>query len=100
VQGRAEGRWFGWWSMATKLTLALAAGIALPLVQWLGYQPGARDMQALAALGLVYALLPCAIKAVALLVVWRCRQAWSSPGRLVAANPGDASTQALQRSTT
>jgi glycoside/pentoside/hexuronide:cation symporter, GPH family len=78
AQGQAEGRWFGWWSMATKLTLALAAGIALPLVQVLGYQPGAREPQALAALGLVYALLPCLIKALALAGVWRYRNEWGA----------------------
>jgi Na+/melibiose symporter-like transporter len=78
AQGQAEGRWFGWWSMATKLTLALAAGIALPLVQVLGYQPGAREPQALAALGLVYALLPCLIKALALAGVWRFRKDWGA----------------------
>lgn len=76
AQGQSEGRWFGWWSMATKLTLALAAGIALPLVQVLGYQPGAREPQALAALGWVYALLPCLIKALALAGVWRYRDDW------------------------
>ncbi len=73
VQGRAEGRWFGWWSMATKLTLALAAGVSLPLVEVLGYSPGSREPQALLALAGVYALLPCAVKALALAVLWRCR---------------------------
>lgn len=83
AQGRAEGRWFGWWSMATKLTLALAAGIALPLVQALGYTPGSRDPQALQALAIVYALLPCLIKALALVLLWACRRDWteSSPAR-------------------
>ncbi len=76
LQGQAEGRWFGWWSMATKLTLALAAGVALPLVQALGYQPGQRDPGALAALAQVYALLPCLIKALALAVLWWQRGLW------------------------
>ena len=31
--GRAEGAYFGWWNFATKLNLALAAGLALPLLQ-------------------------------------------------------------------
>lgn len=79
AQGRAEGRWFGWWSMATKLTLALAAGIALPLVQALGYSPGSRDPQALQALAIVYALLPCLIKALALVLLWACRRDWTEP---------------------
>ena len=57
-----EGAYFGWWNFATKLNLALAAGLALPLLQAFGYTPGARDEQALAALTLAYCLLPCALK--------------------------------------
>jgi len=59
---RLEGAYFGWWNFATKLNLALAAGLALPLLQAFGYTPGARDDQALAALTLAYCLLPCALK--------------------------------------
>lgn len=71
--GRAEGVAFGWWSAATKLNLALAAGLALPLLQWLGYQPGQpgqADATGVAALAAVYALLPCALKAAALAGLW------------------------------
>jgi len=71
-----EGLWFGWWSFANKLTLALAAGLALPLVQWLGYRPGARDEGSLAALAICYALLPCGIKAIAALWLWTHRETW------------------------
>ena len=60
--GRLEGRYFGWWNFATKLNLALAAGIALPLLAAFGYQPGGRDAQALQALTNAYCLLPCALK--------------------------------------
>ena len=63
--GRLEGAYFGWWNFATKLNLALAAGIALPLLGLFGYVPGARDPQALQALTLVYCLLPCALKLLA-----------------------------------
>lgn len=56
------GAYFGWWQVATKLNLALAAGMALPLLEWLGYTPGAQDPSALAALSGSYALLPCALK--------------------------------------
>ncbi len=71
-----EGLWFGWWSFASKLTLAAAAGVALPLVQWLGYSPGARDDGSLAALAICYAALPCGIKACAALMLWWSRAAW------------------------
>jgi GPH family glycoside/pentoside/hexuronide:cation symporter len=63
--GRHEGAYFGWWNLATKLNLALAAGLALPLLQLAGYAPGRRDEQALWALSLAYCLLPCALKLVA-----------------------------------
>ena len=44
------GAYFGWWNFAAKLNLALAAGLALPLLEGFGYQPGAREPQALQAL--------------------------------------------------
>jgi Na+/melibiose symporter-like transporter len=65
-RGRAEGAYFGWWNFATKLNLALAAGLALPLLAWLGYTPGARDAHATTVLAATYCLLPCALKAAAL----------------------------------
>jgi GPH family glycoside/pentoside/hexuronide:cation symporter len=61
-RGRAEGAYFGWWNFATKLNLALAAGLALPLLGLFGYMPGARDAGALQALTIAYCLLPCLLK--------------------------------------
>jgi Na+/melibiose symporter-like transporter len=58
----ATGSYFGLWTLATKLNLALAAGIALPLLSALGYAPGARDQSALSALAIVYAFVPCVLK--------------------------------------
>lgn len=71
-----EGRWFGWWNFLTKLTLAGAAGVSLPLVQWLGYSPGAQDERSLAALAFCYAVLPCGIKALAAALLWSRRETW------------------------
>lgn len=71
--GQAEGAYAGWWQRATKLNLALAAGLALPALQALGYTPGARDPQALLALTLAYGLLPCVFKLIALVWCWRLR---------------------------
>jgi glycoside/pentoside/hexuronide:cation symporter, GPH family len=77
-RGRMEatGSYFGLWTLATKLNLALAAGIALPLLDALGYRPGGRDATALGALAIVYALVPCVLKlgAVAALVWFRKAQ--------------------------
>ncbi len=61
-RGRAEGAYFGWWNFATKLNLALAAGVALPLLAAFGYAPGVRTEAALHALTVAYCLLPCALK--------------------------------------
>jgi glycoside/pentoside/hexuronide:cation symporter, GPH family len=63
--GQFEGLYFGWWNFATKLNLALAAGIALPLLGAFGYAPGSRDPDALSVLTLAYCLLPCTLKLVA-----------------------------------
>lgn len=64
-QGQHEGAYYGWWNFATKLNMALAAGLALPLLDVFGYTPGARDPQALQALVIAYCVLPCALKLVA-----------------------------------
>ena len=71
-RGRSEGAFMGWWGFATKLNLALAAGLALPLLGWLGYAPGQQDPQALWALTVAYAVVPCVLKlaAAALLYVF------------------------------
>ncbi len=60
--GKAEGAYFGWWNFATKLNLALAAGLALPLLGVFGYAPGVRTPEALNALVIAYCVLPCILK--------------------------------------
>jgi GPH family glycoside/pentoside/hexuronide:cation symporter len=69
--GKREGAYFGIWNWATKINLALAAGISLPLLQVLGYQNGSIDAHGQHALALGYALLPCALKSFAALLLWR-----------------------------
>jgi glycoside/pentoside/hexuronide:cation symporter, GPH family len=63
--GQLEGSYFGVWGFLTKLNLALAAGLALPILQWLGYTPGVRDAAALNALTIGYCLIPCVLKLIA-----------------------------------
>ena len=70
AQGQHEGAYLGWWSLASKLNLALAAGAALPLLQWLGYTPGTQDAQALQHLAWAYALVPCLLKLLAAVLCW------------------------------
>lgn len=63
---------FGVWAFAAKLALALAAGVALPVLAAVGYDPGAdNDAGALAALNLAYAVVPLILKLPAMLVVAR-----------------------------
>ncbi|MEA3395781.1 MAG: MFS transporter, partial [Pseudomonadota bacterium] len=69
--GQTQGAYFGWWNFATKLNLALAAGLALPLLGLFGYVPGTREPQALQALGLAYGLLPCVLKLLAAGLLYR-----------------------------
>ncbi|MDH4096126.1 MAG: MFS transporter [Betaproteobacteria bacterium] len=63
------GAYFGLWNFATKLNLALAAGLALPLLAAAGYVPGTST--ALAPLYFAYCLVPCALKLAAAAVLWR-----------------------------
>lgn len=59
-------------AFAAKASLALATGLALPLLDALGYTPGTAATTGLAvSLSAVYALVPCAIKIVS--AVWLLR---------------------------
>ncbi len=69
-QQQSEGAYFGWWAFATKLNLALAAGVALPALGLLGYTPGATDPEALQTLTFAYCLLPCLLKTLAALLLY------------------------------
>lgn len=72
--GLAEGRYLGWWQVATKLNLALAAGLALPALQFLGYSSGTRSPEGLWALSLAYGVLPCVLKLLAAWRLWAARE--------------------------
>ncbi|SNS19428.1 Na+/melibiose symporter [Noviherbaspirillum humi] len=68
--GNREGAYFGLWNWAGKLNLALAAGIVLPLLERLGYTPGTPGADT-APLAVAYAVLPCLLKLLAALLLWR-----------------------------
>jgi glycoside/pentoside/hexuronide:cation symporter, GPH family len=69
---RRAGLYFALWGMATKLALALAVGIAFPLLDLAGFDPAAQENSAgaLLTLGLLYAVVPIAIKLGAVLLIW------------------------------
>jgi Na+/melibiose symporter-like transporter len=89
----SEGSIFGIWNLVTKVNLAAAAGLALPLLEFLGYIPGqlsaraadsASEGQSLSAalpavssttgpiaLSATYALLPCLLKLIAAVLLLR-----------------------------
>jgi Na+/melibiose symporter-like transporter len=62
------GLFFALWGMATKLALALAAGIALPLLQLFGFDPtqARGETGGLLALALLYGGLPVLLKLAAM----------------------------------
>lgn len=68
--GAGEATAFGLWSFASKLALALAAATLLPLLQRAGFEPGSGGpAEALALLSVLYALVPCGLKAIAILLL-------------------------------
>lgn len=72
--GLPTGLAFGAWSFAGKASLAIAAAVALPLLQRAGYVPGGdNDAAALSTLTFAYAVLPCALKLPAMLLVARLK---------------------------
>ena len=73
-RGYPSGAYFGLWALITKLNLALAAGITLPLLAVFGYTANnTPTSHAVLALTLSYGLLPCLLKAGACIVLMRAR---------------------------
>src|SRR5699024_9556539 len=69
--GRA-GLYFGLWSMATKLALALAIGIAFQVLAWVGFDSGTdNDAVAEWMLKLLYGFLPVIVKLAVVPFMWR-----------------------------
>jgi glycoside/pentoside/hexuronide:cation symporter, GPH family len=61
---------FGLWSFVSKLSLAIAAGTLLPILDAYGFQSGqANSATALQTLTVLYALVPCVLKFVAMAVL-------------------------------
>jgi len=65
------GLYFALWAMATKLALALAVGIAFPLLDLLDVRvDGSNPEGTRIGLGMLYAALPIAFKVVAIVLMW------------------------------
>ena len=91
-RGRAEGVYLGWWNLASKFNLALAAGLSLPLLSWWGYSPGTQDADGLQALSAAYGLFPCALKLLAALLLLLF---WRTSAKADASNFSNASNRSL-----
>ncbi|WP_370261781.1 MFS transporter [Limnobacter sp.] len=81
-RGQTEGTYFGLWNWVNKFNLALAPSFALGTLQWFNYSADVSKSEEFQSLGLlgqiaadpliwVYALLPCALKLVALVLLAR-----------------------------
>jgi len=61
---------FGFWNFAGKATLAVSAGIVLPILQWSGFEVGGTQTPAaISMLGTLYAVVPSILKGLATLVL-------------------------------
>lgn len=68
-----SGVYFAAWSLTTKMSLALAVGIAFPLIGFFGFDPQntvGNEATALTALAVTYAWLPALLKLGAIALVW------------------------------
>jgi glycoside/pentoside/hexuronide:cation symporter, GPH family len=67
-----SGIYLAIWGLATKLALALAVGIAFPLLAFSGYDPGAglKSESGLKVLALLYAAAPVCLKLMAIAIMW------------------------------
>lgn len=75
IAGKAQ--YLAWWNFVSKLNLALAAGLAFPLLALLSYTPFPEGSsfknseQGLMALTLAYSVLPCSLKVLAIVLLCR-----------------------------
>ena len=61
---------FGLWNFSSKLALALAAVLTLPVLDFLGFQPGKENTEnGIFILSIGYAIVPCILKLFAILLV-------------------------------
>jgi GPH family glycoside/pentoside/hexuronide:cation symporter len=66
------GFYFAAWALVTKMALALAAGLAFPVLELTGFDPEAAQQSEISlwTLGILYAWIPVAFKLVAIWLMW------------------------------
>ncbi|NCW66632.1 MAG: sugar:cation symporter [Rhodobacteraceae bacterium] len=62
---------FGYWSLSSKLALALAVGLVLPGLEVFGFDPASPTPLGIYHLSVAYALVPSALKVCAIYALWR-----------------------------
>ena len=78
-QRHNTGAYFGLWALISKLALALAAGLSLPLLEAWGYVPGVPASAT--SVTLLYAFLPLIFKVLALGVLFPMLQSGFTPNK-------------------
>jgi len=77
-RGQLEASYFGIWNLTAKISLAAAAGLALPILAVLNYVPGqaiSDTILGIPALQWAYAGLPCVLKLIAIAALfWADRE--------------------------
>jgi GPH family glycoside/pentoside/hexuronide:cation symporter len=73
---------FGYWSLSSKLALALAVGLVLPGLEVSGFDPASPTPLGIYNLSIAYALVPSVLKICAIYALWRVtkRQSTSVQG--------------------
>ena len=65
------GLQFSLWGMSTKLSLAVAVGIALPGLEFFGFNPDDVTIEGRQVLLVIYSQIPIVIKIIAIAIMWR-----------------------------
>lgn len=83
---------FGFWNFAGKATLAVSAGVVLPILEWSGFDVSSQmPSSALTTLSILYAAVPCLLKLAAMLFLLLVMAPRLVPASSVAMSQGDGS---------
>lgn len=75
------GSGYAWLSFVQKAGLGVAAGVAFPVLDLIGFETGAQNTQtALLGLTLLYAIVPLGLKSLSLLLLWTWRETLEGDG--------------------